>query len=310
METTFFSIIVSAVIAYFIARWQMKKNQITHFSINSYDIGKGLSDEFPQFSIRYGDEDFANNVKVLKGGFMNVGRNDITSLNGTDDIKLILPEGCIVKAIKVAPSTDNLVINANVDEQKHCIIHFGICDNIFKSDEYFKYTAIVETNNEIDNLHDKLTFQHRILNTKKVQNTYIGQLKRYRKFRIIKYLLLVMLAVSILSCISSIFFQTAQFRIYKYTTNEEVKLYMDPYSNLYISDNKLFPIADYESITKKDLNDNYKVLPITTFSWYSSKTIEAAVPVIIALMYIVFLYYLIWGKNSHIINTIRKNEEK
>lgn len=310
METTLFSIILSTIITYFIARWQMKKNQITHFSINSYDIGKGLSDEFPQFSIRYGDEDFANNVKVLKGGFMNVGRNDITSLNGTDDIKLILPERCIVKAIKVVPSTDNLVINANTDEQNHCIIHFGICGNIFKSDEYFRYTAIVETNDEIDNLYDKLTFQHRILNTKKVQNTYIGQLKRYRRFRIMKYMLLVFLVASILSCICSICFQSTRFKICKYTTDEEVSLYINPQSNLYVCHNKFFPFFDCENITKEDLNSNYKILPVTTFSWCSSQTITAIMQVVLILIYIAVLYYIIWGKNAHIINIIRKNEEK
>ena len=47
--TTILSIIVSSIIAFFIAKWQMKKNKIVHFSVNSYDIGKGLSNEFPDF---------------------------------------------------------------------------------------------------------------------------------------------------------------------------------------------------------------------------------------------------------------------
>ena len=49
MITAIISIIAGAIISYFIAKWQMKKNKIVHFSINSYDIGKGLSDEFPEF---------------------------------------------------------------------------------------------------------------------------------------------------------------------------------------------------------------------------------------------------------------------
>lgn len=87
MVTTIISIILSAIIAFFIAKWQMKKNKIVHFSINSYDIGKGLSNEFPEFQLHYDGENLSNNVMVLKGGFMNVGRNDIDALKGDADIK-------------------------------------------------------------------------------------------------------------------------------------------------------------------------------------------------------------------------------
>ena len=78
--TTILSIIVSSIITFFIAKWQMKKNKIVHFSVNSYDIGKGLSNEFPDFQLHYGGEDLTDNVMVLKGGFMNTGRNDIDAM--------------------------------------------------------------------------------------------------------------------------------------------------------------------------------------------------------------------------------------
>ena len=70
------SVISTAIISIAIANWQMKKNKVVHFYVNSYDIGKGLSNEFPDFQLHYGGKQLVDNVKVLKGGFMNIGRND------------------------------------------------------------------------------------------------------------------------------------------------------------------------------------------------------------------------------------------
>lgn len=306
MITTLLSIAGSAIVAYLIARWQMKKNQITHFSINSYDIGKGLSDEFPNFSIHCGEENFVNNVKVLKGGFMNVGNNDITSLNGKSDIKLILPPKCTVKAINVLPSNSGLQVNANKDENEHNVINFGVCSDVLKCDEYFEYTAIIETDDDIENLPDRLNFQHRILNTTQIQNTYIGPIERYRKLRKIKYILCGLLMLLVLSGVYSIMFQKAQFKISQDATNEEYYLYINPYSKLYITNNKIAPFINSSAIAIDDLKSNYSILPETTFHWYSYIIIE----VILTLIYVVYIYYSIWGKNRHIINVIRDNEKK
>ena len=103
MLTTIIFFVLGLIASYYIARWQMKKNRIVHFSINSYDIGKGLINEFPEFQLHYDGKVLANNVMVLKGGFMNTGRNDIDALKGDSDLKLILPEECAVKTVKVLP---------------------------------------------------------------------------------------------------------------------------------------------------------------------------------------------------------------
>lgn len=308
MINSLFSIVAGAIIAYLIARWQMKKNKIVHFSINSYDIGKGLSDEFSEFSIHYGKENLINNVQVLKGGFMNVGKNDINALNGKDDIKIVLPKDCHIKAINVKPSTKDLKVCATKNEQENNTINFGVCSDILKSDEYFEYTAIVETNKEINNLHDKLGFHHRILNTAPIQNTFIGELKRYRKIRIFKIMFLILFILQILSGIYSILFQDIHYKVFKHNnTGKEFYLYTNPSSELYISNNQLFHFIGSKTITKEELYANYSIEPETTFYWYSIESLTSIIMTLITILYGVFFYYSIWGKNSHIVSVIKKS---
>lgn len=123
----------------------MKKNEISHFSINSYNVGKGLHDEFEKFQISYDKEIIENEVQVIKGGFVNIG-NDITNLTGDSDIRMTLPKECTIKEINVKPvSTDNeLLVNARIDKEHPNLIHFGI-NKDFMTDEAFKYTAIIES---------------------------------------------------------------------------------------------------------------------------------------------------------------------
>lgn len=307
MVTTIISIVLSAIIAFFIAKWQMKKNKIVHFSINSYDIGKGLSNEFPEFQLHFGGEGLADNVMVLKGGFMNTGRNDINALKGDADIKIILPEGCRIKAVKVLPSTDDLIVNANQDKEN--VINFGIRE-LFKSNEYFKYTAIIETTKEIEDIFDNLKFQHRILNTEKIQDTYIGLQREYRKYRRVKMVLLFSFLLLCLLIPYTTLIQRLQFKVYKNETNTEVRVYVGPQSQLYVTENKLqIPFISGNLITKEELEDNYKIYPITSFNWSSGKTVFSVIIFVIVMIYSIFIYYLFWGKNRHILNVINKNEK-
>lgn len=306
MVTTIFSIVATILITWFFAKWQMRKNKITHFSINSYDIGKGLRDEFPDFKIHYGDENLVQNVKVFKGGFMNVGHNDVTSFNGETDIKLSLPSGCIVKAVNIIPSNDDLHVVANRAESELNVINFGISSDILKSNEYFEYTAIIETGKEERNLYDRLNFRHRIPNTAKIHNTYVGQVNRYRELRKGKYLSLGSLVLLVLCGVYSIIVQNAQFGVYRCDTGEESYLYINPSSELHISTNRIAPFIDSEAITINDLKDNYSIIPETAFSWLHPNLLE----IILTLICVVYIYYSIWWKNRHIVNVISDNEKK
>ena len=304
MVTTIISIALSAIIAFFIAKWQMKKNKIVHFSINSYDIGKGLSNEFPEFQLHFGGEGLADNVMVLKGGFMNTGRNDINALKGDADIKIILPEECRVKAVKVLPSTEDLIVTANKDKEN--TINFGISE-LFKTNEYFKYTAIVETSGEIEYLYDKLVFQHRILNTEKIRKAHIGQqINRIRR-TMYKLMLPAYLILGLLFVILSLY-QKINFKIYQESTGKEVKIHIDPHSNLYVNEGISVPFITGEIISQKELNEDYKIVPITKFRW---NNFEFAMAIFLFLVIAVFLclHYYLFACDSHIMNVISKNEK-
>jgi len=160
---------------------QMKKRKIDHYFINSYDVGKGLTDVFPEFQLHYGNEVLSKNVKVLQGGFMNTGRNDIGDNGKKTSFKLILPSGCIVKNAKVSPKDNGLKVNCPIKNEDSWIIEqkreenelsFEI-DGIMKSKEWFNYIAIVETPNGMGDLYKQLRLDHRIKDTT-IKHIYLG----------------------------------------------------------------------------------------------------------------------------------------
>lgn len=307
MVATILSVIASSIIAFFIAKWQMKKNKIVHFSINSYDIGKGLSNEFPEFRLNYNDDTLSDNVMVLKGGFMNIGRNDINALNEIDDIKLILPERCSVKAVKILSATEDLKVNITFNNN---VINLGICE-ILKSDEYFKYIVIVEIGEEIKNLYDRIKFNHRILNTDKIRNVYIKETEESKKSKIFKMVFIPMMIITILFSILSLMFslnQNLEYKIIQKTTNKEVQLKIDTQSKLYIYNGIYIPFIDDKEISLEELNNNYSISPVIAYDW--NKLISISVEILFLILYIVIFYYMFWGKNRHIINVIKINENK
>lgn len=304
---TILSVIFSSLIAFLIAIWQMKKNKIVHFSINSYDIGKGLSNEFPEFRLHYNDDMLSDNVMVLKGGFMNTGRNDINSLKGENDIKLILPDECKIKAFTLFPSTEDLSVTANIDDGKENILNFGVSE-IFKSDEYFRYTAIIETGTEIKSLHNKLKFNHRISNTDKIKNVYIGlQRIQFRKkyFKMMIYFLVLM----VLLIAGAFSYQNLGYTIYNNTSNQKVKIHIDPYSNLYVNEGITIPFISGTKISSDELEKEYRIVPITEFKLNSPDSIMCIFSLIISFIYIIILSFMIWGKNGRIVKILNDNEE-
>ena len=307
MLVTIISIVATAIISIFIAKWQMKKNKIVHFTINSYDIGKGLSDEFPEFKLHFGDEVLADNVMVLKGGFMNVGRNDVTGLKGENDIKLILPDGCKVKAVTISPSTDDLKVDANKDNNKENILNFGIAE-ILKTDEYFKYMVIVEASNDVKSLHSMLKFSHRLSNTDKIKNTYIGLQRNMFRKRFYKMMISFMVLMT-LFVITFFSYQNLRYNIYKKVNNQEVKIHIDPYSNLYVNEGLSIPFISGNKISLDELKNEYKIVPITEFRLSSIESVMAIFLLLLSLVYILLAYYIAWGRNGHIVNVLKENEE-
>lgn len=313
---TIISIIIS-VLATFLVTWyftkkQMKKNEISHFSINSYNVGKGLHDEFEKFQISYDKEIIENEVQVIKGGFVNIG-NDITNLTGDSDIRMTLPKECTIKEINVKPvSTDNeLLVNARIDKEHPNLIHFGI-NKDFMTDEAFKYTAIIESKSEIKELDKKISFNHRIPNTSNIKDVYIGQ--QEQRFAT-KWFSVIFAMIFLFFCFMAftlLFQQKVQYIITEKDTNKEVYVYITPKSQLYVSDNDFFPFLSSKSLTKEELISDYVASPINEFSWKSTDSINAIATVFMCLLMII-AYSISFSqitKENRIIRALRKYEQK
>lgn len=324
---TIISVILSSVLAIFITsyftRKQMKKNEITHFSINSYDVGKGLHNEFPQFKLTYDNKELSNQVLVLKGGFINTGRNDITGLRNNSDINIILPNECSLREIKIKQLSKDLGVTVCKKDATN-IISFGI-DEKLMSGESFEYTAIIETTKEIKNLHRKIEFKHRIPNTSQIRNEYIiGQ--QTQKGNLTELVLpfsgikekamgLISITVAAFFCIASIsfiFVQKVPYNLIEKGSDKEMSIYVTPKSQLYVSDNDIIPFFDNKKITKEELNSKYDFLPKTDFSWNSSDSVTGIMLAFFALLYFlttIFSFYL-WNRKKRIYQLLKQYEKE
>lgn len=308
--STIISIIAGGIIAYLIAKWQMKKNSIIHFFINSFDIGKGLNKEFSALKLLYNDEILSNNVRVLKGGFMNIGKNDIDALNGDSDIKLVFPEECIVKACKVLPTRNNLIIKTTIDNEKRNTVHFGIKD-VFISDEFFEYSTIVEVPENLDDLDNKLTFQHRIKNTAGIINTYVGPVSKSSKGK--KYLGLISIVFGIIWLFPMIFsylFPELQYKVLNNETNKAVTVCISPQSKIYVDEHTSIPVLFGEEISSKELETNYRINPMTTYNDYSLPLFTSTGCYIILVIVMLLTYLRYFGKSGHVIDVLKKYNKK
>lgn len=278
--------IVGIIGTYIFTKWQMKKNEIVHFYTNAYEIGKGLSDEFPDFKLHFGDDVLSGSVMVLKGGFMNTGRNDINGLKGQNDIKLILPNECKIKAFTISPSTEDLVVSAIKDNEKENILKFGISE-LFKTDEYFKYTVIIETSKEIESLHSELKFHHRISNTDKIKNVYnrLQSNSRNSNFGAILFITLFMIFLGISST-----YRELPYKIYQKSSGKEVNMYIDLNSKIYVNEGIPIPYVSGTVISSDELEKDYKIVPITNFKWGRIMIIRAISFFLFILIISFFLY--------------------
>lgn len=321
---TFISIILSLIIAiavtWYFTRKQMKKNEITHFSINSYDVGKGLRNVFPNFKLTYEGKEMSDEVLVLKGGFLNTGRNDITGLKNNSDIKLTLPDGCCLKEIQIRSLCSDLNVKACCSKETPNVINFGI-EEKFMSGESFEYTAIIETKKEVKDLRRKIAFKHRIPNTSKIRNEYIigrqsqhGSLSIFDPIKDNAIGMLSLMAALLMGyfSLSLLFQQKVQYYIHEKGTDKEVSVYITPKSQLYISDNEFVPFLDNRSITKEEINKKYNVAFKTNYSWGSDDSIIGIILIILAIVYFVtglFAFYL-WNRKKRIYQLFEQYEKE
>ena len=158
----------------------MKRSKIVHSTNNFLNIGKGLTESYPDYHLYYKDKKIKNNVMILEGTFTNTGR-DISITNDNRVIVLILPEGSIYLDSNIVSSSEGLwvdivknevvktrlqnTVSGDLPIATNNKIPFVINYGLLKSKEFFKYSIIFETPIIYNSIDQKLNFDYRIKNT-------------------------------------------------------------------------------------------------------------------------------------------------
>lgn len=315
------STLVAVFITWYFTKKQMKKSEITHFSINSYDVGKGLHDEFPKLQLNYENEKLSEKVLVLKGGFINTGNNDITGLKNDSDINIILPDDCYMKDIIIKRLTDDVEVTACADKEKSNIISFSINDKLMAG-ESFEYSAIIEVKSDISHLDRQISFKHRIPNTSKIHNEHLSDLEVYRKEKNDKLLpfrtefslalfLFFLALFSLLFSLSYLFEQNILCSVVENKTGNIYSLYVSPNSELYISDNDTYPYFNKKTVTKEEISKNYKMAYQFSYRWEDSKTRDGLILAFFFLFTICLsvCFFYIWSKKKRLYTLFEQYEK-
>lgn len=244
--------VVAIVVTIILSRRQMKRNTVIHFRIDEYDIGKGLSDEFPDFKLTYSGNKLTTNVKAIKGGLMNKGKNDIDT---NSIFELIFPDDCTVRDFNLKLSNDNIKVIKEICEEKPNIVKLTIQEGIFRTDTYFEYTAIVETPRQ-EKLGNKIKFENNVLNTD-IKNIFVGSVLDYKDTELFSIRFVnITLVITSLICSWLFLNQPVQVEVLNKSTNETVKIVEAPNNQLYEG-----TILSGKKISNEDLSINYHFVP-------------------------------------------------
>ena len=228
---------VIGVIGFFLTLKQIKRKEISHFLIKSYDIGNGLNTLFPGFRIVYNNEDLTKYVRAYEGCLSNTGNTDIHINNESFEIVMGFPESSVVKAIKVAPSTTDLIVDATTGEKTNEVKF--VVDNTLRKRERIDYIVIVESTNSLIGSHEELSFKHRIPDADDVHDgDKQYENKKRRNFRVFECVLCVLFVLFVVC---------------------EVLLYLGkyPFLNLYVSSQIPFAVV---------------VITLLLYLWYDKRT--------------------------------------
>ena len=305
--------IITLFIGWLWHRKQTKNREITHFSINSYDIGKGLSDVFPEFQLQFNGENLVGDVKVLKGGFINTGNKGIDGLD-EKPIQLILPEGCEVKASKASSVSNDFEVNFNIHDSR--LVDFTISDGVLKKNDFFEYTAIVETPKQIKSLRDEIKIGPRRADLD-YKYIFLGREdKSIYKWPAVRIFIAVMSILAIITLVTLFSLpRPLQHRIIDKNTNKEVSIYVNRDSDIYLVDgNQNLKLLSNQTITKEQLYSNYVLSPKLSYSSGRSTLHLWIVGIFTLLLFIGYAlfvgYMLFWQKKQRIIKVIQKDEEQ
>lgn len=304
--------IITLLIGWLWNRKQTKNKEITHFSKSSYDIGKGLSDDFPEFQLQFDGNIITGDMKVLKGGFLNTGNKDIAELD-QKPIQLLLPDGCIVKACKVSSLSKDFGVDFSISNSK--TVDFKISDGVLKKNDFFEYTAIVETPRQIKSLRDEIKVGPRKADLD-YKYIFLGREdKSIFKWPAVRVFIAAMSIIAVITLVTLLSIpRPLQHKIIDKNTNKEVSIYVNRDSDIYlVNGNQELKLFSNQIITKEQLYNNYVLYPRISYSSGRSTLhfwIVGFFTLLLFIGYALFVgYMLFWQKKQRIIKVIQKDEQ-
>ena len=175
-------IIATIIVTHYYTKKQMAKNQISHFAIQTYNLGRGVKEVFPEFLMMYNGMALEKYTRFCEGRFKNTGNKDI---HGNDELgfSLIFPDHYSIKAIDVTATTEELTIRHEIDKERNNIIHFFF-KNLLRTGEEFKYSVLLDSSENDNNPFGKLRFSNRIPDTS-IQEADVKHIKFYEKISLL-----------------------------------------------------------------------------------------------------------------------------
>jgi len=308
-------IIVTIVVTWYFTKKQTKNKEVSHLSISTYDIGEGLSDVFPEFQLQYNGNKLVGNVKVLKGAFFNTGSKDIGELD-EKPIRLILPEGCKVKACSITFTSPSVNVAPDIkDDSGLSGINFKISDGLLKPQDCFEYTAIIETPKQIKSLQNELKIGPR---KKDLDYRYLFKdseempIHKEPVFWVFIATMMVLLGIYFV-CLSFLPFDISN-KIIDKKTNKEVSIYTNNKSDIFlVEENEQLSLFSNKTITKDQLYSNYVLLPNIDHSfkvpslhlWFMG--VFCATIILTGLLFIGYIAFM--RKEKRLMRLLEKNKD-
>ena len=194
------SVPISLIIGFIglFASLRKKRNKIEHAIIESFDVGKGLRDDFSELRLYYKNKPISNSVWVLRGRLKNI-TDDIKIEKDNNEIELWLPIEWKVLEVIIKSSHEKFVVNHYLKdsgkynkESLNNIIIFKINFSEWKAQEYFNYSIIFETPPLIKSIEDYIKVEQSLHNTDTVTKDSMASVRHVYKLYAITLMIVVL----------------------------------------------------------------------------------------------------------------------
>lgn len=243
---------------------RVKLSEITFVPDQFIFLVDNLLSEYEDIKISYNEHLIDKNISLIKGTFINTGKDDIDFKNAEKNIKILFSEGAKIVKARIVNKSEELKVKLNTENN---IIE--VKAGIFKRDEFFIFEAIISFPSDVNfkkidskNIYSIIDFEHRVKNLKRIKKSQItiDNVSAFDK-NITRFFTFVLIPLLIFG---NTFLNPRKLAPMTLKSMEISYLLFDESS----SDSflvSIFPIAS-DSISISGLNDNYnKVVSIDDF---------------------------------------------